>query len=189
MAYADTLNALGSDVLTPPPGAMAPPADASAAAPSPRAPSAYQGTLDALNAALTPDRGSTPGGDAPSTLTIQPGPSYGHTLAALDTMLNAPAGTRIIMGAAAPVPAGLTPRGAAQPDPDSVPPSGRLGAPSVSDDAAPQPSTSSLAPTRRISDADATADTTTPAPTPVRCRTRRATAGCPAPRRVRGPRP
>ncbi len=158
MAYADTLNALS--------GSDAPPADASAAAPSPRAPSAYQGTLDALNAALTPDRGSTPGGDAPSTLTVQPGPSYGHTLAALDTMLNASAGTRIIMGAAAPVPAGLTPRGATQPDPDSVPPSGHLGAPSVSDDAAPQPSTSSLAPTRRISDADATADTTTPAPTP-----------------------
>ncbi len=165
MAYADTLNALsGSDA--PPPGAMVPPADASAAAPSPRAPSAYQGTLDALNAALTPDRGSTPGGDAPSTLTIQPGPSYGHTLAALDTMMNAPAGTRIIMGAAAPVPAGLTPRGATQPDPDSVPPSGRLGAPSVSDDAATQPSTSIFAPTRRISDADATADTTTPAPEP-----------------------
>ncbi len=165
MAYADTLNALsGSDA--PPPGAMAPPADASAAAPSPRAPSAYQGTLDALNAALTPDRGSTLGGDAPSTLTVQPGPSYGHTLAALDTMLNAPAGTRIVMGSAPVVPAGLTPQGATQPDPDSVPPSARLGAPSVSDDAAPQPSTSSLAPTRRISDADATADTTTPAPEP-----------------------
>ncbi len=81
-------------------------------------------------------------------------------------MMNAPPGTRIIMGAAPTVPAGLTPRGATQPDPDSVPPSARLGAPSVSDDAAPQPSISSLAPTRRISDADATADTTTPAPEP-----------------------
>ncbi len=169
MAYADTLNALGSDVLTPPPAAMTPPTDipGPGSAPTPRSPSAYQRTIDGINAALGQGDGSAPNGDgAPSTLTIQPGPSYGHTLAALDTMLNAPAGTRIIMGAAAPVPAGLTPRGAAQPDPDSVPPSGRLGAPSESDDAAPQPSTSSLAPTRRISDADATADTTTPAPTP-----------------------
>ncbi|RYC31383.1 hypothetical protein D3273_13415 [Lichenibacterium minor] len=130
MPYADTLNALGSDALAPPPGAMAPPADNPApdAVPAPRSPSAYQGTLDALNAALAPDRGSAPGGDgAPSTLTAEQGSTYGHTLVALNMALSAPAGTRIVMGAAPPVSAGLTPRGATQPDPDSVPPSARLG--------------------------------------------------------------
>ena len=118
MPYADTLNALGSDALAPPPGAMAPPADAPAATPGP---GRYQATLDALNAALAPD-----GGDAPGTVTVPYSPGYAGTLAHLNAALNSPPGTRIIMGAAAPVPAGLTPRGAAQPDPDSVPPSARL---------------------------------------------------------------
>ncbi len=57
VAYADTLNALASAVLTPPPGAMAPrPTPDAWRRPDAPRPSAYQRTIDGINAALTQGR-------------------------------------------------------------------------------------------------------------------------------------
>ncbi len=132
-----------------------------------RGSSNYQRTMDALNAAL--GQGGAGTDRDPSTLTIEHGPTYGHTLAALDAVLSAPPGTRIIAGAAPIVPAGMTPRGASDPTPGSVPPSTWLRADpsSASSDADTSPqSGSTLGPTRRISDADAMSGATSAAPSP-----------------------
>ena len=65
--------------------------------------SGYQGTLDALNAAIGQGDGSTPGGDGtPQSVIVQSGPTYGHTLAALDAMMKAPAGVPVTILPSAP---------------------------------------------------------------------------------------